>query len=566
MLKSKKLTNIFILLIIVTPLTLIPFGIDFTDTGWMLTYFQNIFTNPESISFWFHLYLTHLIGGIWNLFFGNIGLLGFKIAGVLLFWSTTHIVYKIFKGNFERNHILFGITMGLIYNFLGKITIIHYNNLSLLFFALTVLFIKLGLSKSSKCFVFAGISVALNSFVRLPNILSCIFIIAILYYRHVTGDTAKRMLTDLLLCIVGFLAGAIFIITIMKLLNHFDIYVTSLTELFITSDDELSSKYGLNSMIKRYISQSFKACKISIISFVIIIPIAIIFDKVLKKSKLIYLLLLIILITISFILYKTIFYTSPNKLIYLMIGSVFLTILFMFLSKNKFTPLKKTIALLVFLTITVSSIGSDTGMKVGSYTLIMGLPLLVSLLLNKSIKVKYKKQVLILLFTLYITIGLSLMYSKIYRDHSNILKLNTSVDLPLLRGIRTTVERAKAIEIVINELNKLENKHNTLLCFESIGMIHYLTETKPYISNPWPLLESPSQFNKLLESRKGNFLPIIVTAKKQTRSQYWPNSGVVSQWEHDIKNREILDRFIEENKYKEIWSNTMFRILKPVYQ
>ena len=161
----------------------------------------------------------------------------------------------------------------------------------------------------------------------------------------------------------------------------------------------------------------------------------------------------------------------------------------------------------------------------------------------------------------FITVSIPLIYTSTYRDSSHRLLLTKSIDNNLSRGVKTSEPRAKVISELLEQLSSMKIENNTLLCFESIGMVHYLTKTQPYIGNPWPLMELPSDFEKLLTIKEMEFLPIIVMAKKQTRSQSWPNSGEVNQSPSDIANRGVINNFIKKHKYYKLWSNQMFIIL-----
>jgi hypothetical protein len=39
-------------------------GIDSIDMGFCMTFYQNIFSHPEAMTFYFNYYLTGLIGGV----------------------------------------------------------------------------------------------------------------------------------------------------------------------------------------------------------------------------------------------------------------------------------------------------------------------------------------------------------------------------------------------------------------------------------------------------------------------------------------------------------------------
>lgn len=90
--------KIIAIIIIIFPLLFIWQGLDFTDTGFYLTNYQQIFNDPKSIEYSFALWLTNIIGGLWVKVFGDsLGLLGVNIAGVLVLYLTIALTYLILR-------------------------------------------------------------------------------------------------------------------------------------------------------------------------------------------------------------------------------------------------------------------------------------------------------------------------------------------------------------------------------------------------------------------------------------------------------------------------------------
>ena len=85
-------------IIIVYPLLFIWQGLDVFDVGFSLTSYQEIFNDPESVSFSSFLWLTNIIGGVWLLLFGDsLGLVGANLAGVFVTYMTIIFSYLILK-------------------------------------------------------------------------------------------------------------------------------------------------------------------------------------------------------------------------------------------------------------------------------------------------------------------------------------------------------------------------------------------------------------------------------------------------------------------------------------
>ena len=127
---------------------------------------------------------------------------------------------------------------------------------------------------------------------------------------------------------------------------------------------------------------------------------------------------------------------------------------------------------------------------------------------------------------------------------------------------------------IINELFDVLNKYveigDTMLCFESLPMIHYLTQTIPFAGNLWVWAYSPNNFKmNLLKSEKSAVkLPVVLRQKCQPIGGRWTyydiryNDTISTDSYLYQKNRIIvLNEFLIRNKYQIAWENDLFQIL-----
>ena len=59
--------------------------------------------------------------------------------------------------------------------------------------------------------------------------------------------------------------------------------------------------------------------------------------------------------------------------------------------------------------------------------------------------------------------------------------MTTAVDHPLLYGVLTTKGRAKSIEEILFQIEKLTNKDDSILVYNSAPLLYYLTGRKPSV-------------------------------------------------------------------------------------
>jgi len=581
--RNKIIFRLELAIIIIIPVLLMFQGIDATDTGWMLTYFQNIFTSPDSVSYWFHLWLTDFTGGLWYLIFGNLGLLGFRIAGVLIFFLTSFLLYRTYREYLPADYILAGLLLGMTWHFSDKITIIHYNNLSYLYFSLALLFFHKGLKGSNKYIFLTSFIITLNGFVRLPNLLGLSIGFLYLWQRVLQGDSLWSIVKSVCFFIAGILGAVILAFSVMSILGHLQLYLKSVSSLF-NDTGEAYSHYGAKSMEAKFDADIMRSLYLFAGFCLYLVP-SVFFLRYLKQRSILFFRIVISVLSVIFLVFSWYFLSNSSLFFYITIGFTFITILLTFFSLNESGTSYKFVVAGALLFLICMSVGSDTGMKVGTYALLGTFPAVIGfwydrrnyscslmteenkILLKFFITESGKRFVLLVFLTFYIPCSLSSIWQGVYRDGAR-LNMTSSVDSRLLRGIFTQKDRALVLDELLTALQEFVKPGDPLICFESIGLVNFLTETRPALSNPWPLLEMPSHLETLLDGLENSpqTLPVVVMAKHQTRSASWPDSGPVNQKAEDIVRRKIFYGFLEKNDYSTKWQNDMFVVMTSDYK
>ena len=577
-------TWLWLLILIVTPVCISLQGIDMTDTGWLLSNYQQFFNDPESTSYWFHIWIPRLLGGIWYISFKDAGVLGFKLAGVLIFWITAFFVYLLFKRYVQNRYLLPALVAGMVLHFAGKITIIHYNNLTTLFLAAGVWVLVKGIEKGLKSWLFfAGVIFAVNVFVRVPNLLGVLFSGVILYKGWKERVECKALLYQLLSFFSGFLLGIGVIILLIHGLGQWTLFYSSLTELFRGSNEDLS-QYRFNQMEKKFLYDHGRALLSAGVLYLLIYGVTRILQKIKRYSLSVFSFVLVFFL--AYFLNIFVFRNEMMVVVYPLVGISYLTCLWVLsLPEERKSPLKD-ISWAVILCLGILSVGSDTGMKVASYGLIFSFPLLfyvwmqlpdITLQFNFVINGNgigknmipfpsaVRKQMFFYLLVAYSAFSILFLWSDTYRDSPDRLRMNTKIQHPLAGGIYTTEERAKVLHEVLQELSTRIKPGDLLLTYENIPMIHFLTGTRPYNYNSWSNLYLPLEYEKALKKAEAErkLLPIVVLGKSNTRSSFWPKSPFAPGKENERRNRSILYDFLNRYRYVVVWENEAFIILRP---
>ena len=106
---------------------------------------------------------------------------------------------------------------------------------------------------------------------------------------------------------------------------------------------------------------------------------------------------------------------------------------------------------------------------------------------------------------------------------------------------------------------------DVVLAYNCIPMIHYVTKTVPALGNPWPTLLIPGELEIKLGklSGKKQFPKVIVRAKTNTRDRRWGMRNVSITYTRNkrtVEDLKILDDFVQQYRYYEVWSNADFVI------
>ena len=94
-------------------------------------------------------------------------------------------------------------------------------------------------------------------------------------------------------------------------------------------------------------------------------------------------------------------------------------------------------------------------------------------------------------------------------------------------------------------------------------MVHFITRTLPYLSNPWPILFVGDEMQDHIDQalKEYDTLPVVLLAKGDTRNENWPLNDTLCQSDVCRHNRTVVDRFLERFNYGTVWQNDFFSIL-----
>lgn len=549
-------------------------GFDICDEGFSLTFYQQFFNAPESVEYNFAYWLSGLFGGIFYELYPTGGILWFRAIAILVNTGTLYLSYKLLSKYINKNIAMLGLVMAMFINDFGFLVFYH-NHLTAFLAVLTIAMLVKGVTANKIGYlVCAGIIYAINIFTRLPNATLGLFILAIPLFCYLNNLGAKATFKKMLWFCLGSLLGIGFVGLILVLLGQFEIMERSVFGIF-DSGNSPESNHNFATLFKVYATSIFAIFK-AIIKFIGIVFVFVLGHKLLFKYKYI----LVVFNLLFAIIFGFLFYSNtiiPLYGIALVGGCGVLCFV-----ENKALKIVAFLALIMAL---VLPFGSDGGMYNGGYmSLWLLIPIglyfvyslpsfnLKSIALN-AIILRYATQFrgLVIIISLgYFSIKLYKLSTTAYFDEGARIEKTHTIKSKFSKGIFTTKERADIVNIILPELKKHIKPNDYLLAYESLPMLHFLTETKPFLNNPWLMIYDGYIFEKQLKNTllTKKELPIVIQQKFYTVVNFSkPIDNYLSQTKEDLFNssrlrNKVMNLFLENHNYNVIFENTHFVIYK----
>jgi len=245
----------------------------------------------------------------------------------------------------------------------------------------------------------------------------------------------------------------------------------------------------------------------------------------------------------------------------------------------------RCIAFLSLLTLGTIYLGTGGGVKNSGYMGIwIGLPLFFYVVNHLNLilqdfrfykirpKLKLRQQSIYLFLWSVIIAFVSLKGYNIsqesYFDLGSRFDKTYTIHSTLARGVYTTKRRASIINPLLAQLDKMLEPNDYLFTYNKIPMVHFLTETKPYMYNPWVQIYDYNSFEKKLNKAEKEIeeLPVVVQQKFETIYQFsdpiddYMSTNKVNSDFHSNENNAIMNSFLKRHNYRVVWSNDYFNI------
>ena len=551
-------------------------GLTVTDTGY--NYGNFVFMQSLDDMWKFSTYLANVVGAFFTqLPFGKT-MIGLNFYTGLLKVVTALLGYIFcIKGCKIRREIAFlgeVLALGLCW----CPTALIYNYLTYLLFGLGAMFLYVALVYEKNIFfVLAGLALGLNVFVRLPNVAEVALIVVVWFCGIYYKGQFSKIVKQTLFCVMGYIFGIGTVFVYILCRYGLKRYVDGITALFAMTDEagSYTVKAMLLDMVKIYI-QYFKW----FFGAVCLVVVGMLLFKVFGKK---------------FMTLKAVFYGAVTLvLVYLYYrkdmfdfnyrgyismfawGVMCLTFCLVFFSfRILFTKRKKeeiVMETILCVIIIITPLGSNNHLYTPINNLFLIAPYLLhcvwdllsdkksSIMIGKLelSRLPYKITVAVFACCLLfqsILFGMNFVFRDGLSGEARTFRVEGNA---VLEGMCTTKENAKNLQ----ELQQFFSENGLLgsraILFGNVPALAFYYELMPALSSTWPDLPSYSYAKfetEICQLSKHGSTPLVVISANPA------DVGNEEKAEESLKKKwACLNTYMEENSYKEVFSNDAFKV------
>lgn len=542
------------LLLAVGQLPAVFFGLDLCDAGFYLTFYDNIFTRPATVSYNFMYYLSGLVGGLLQMLFPAMGVVGMRFAGLAVNILTMAVAYGALYRLVMPAKALLGCAL-VVVAYVPSVLTLNYDLVSLLLYVTAIAAVMRGLRTNSIAWlVAAGLAVGANCFSRTPNVVGLALAAAPLLKVPYCNERPARALG----LTAGFVAGAAIgmaaVIGGMAALGHLQMWLDNLHDLrAIASDASASHSVGgmVMAQLKFYAKALWATVKIGAV-----VAVSIVSHRKTARRWLDVAVQVCCLVAAAWLMWRML----PLLPVW---GLCLVGCLWVAFAPRVAAELKVAAWLGLFLLLAFP-LGSDTG-AVNNGTLIAWIAAPV------AVAACCRRRMLPFVAVFVIGCGLQLAKGDIYFDGGPLWQKTAVVDSSRATMLHTTPLRASVVNRALAGIAPHIQPSDTLLAFGSISLMNYLTGTCPAMGCSWPEQLSHTMLARRLDSLSvAGCRPLVLQQKFTTIGQQWGSAAESHLTAYETHNVYLDDRklavmrnFIARQGYRVAYSDCYFVLFVP---
>lgn len=539
-----------IVLLALWQLVIATFGVDLCDTGYYLTFFDNIFKAPDSVEYNFMYYLSGVAGGVLNALLPAGGKwMAMRLAGVLCNVGCMAILAWAFKRILPAAAVILGFLM--VVASLVQFPYTFNNDLmsALLWVGALVLTFK-GLTEGRWYrLLLAGIIVGMNTFTRIPNVLAVGLAVMPFVAHYYNGKSWRDCWRQCGTMLAGIAAGTLAVIVLMMALGHWEIFLQNMTDLLgVATGSSGEASHNAGGMVMEMIS-FYGQCLLVGAKLFALWAVLWLVRKYVGNQLLRYCAWILVAIA-------TVYFMAHQSHIMHPLWVMCVAGLVWVICQGGHRAVAAWLGLFMLL---VFPLGSDGATNNGGIIAWMAAPV-AALLWQRRYNVIFPLTFIAVGFVQTVTWGA-------YFDGGALWHKTAAINDNHAACIHTSPERARVINATLPELMRYVNEGDTLLCYGSIPMMNHMTGSIPAIGCSWPELLSTEALYERLSALK-NSRPAILRQKFNNLGSYWSEAtddylaaySIVDDKFLQQDKMDALNRWMAAAGYHIVWQNQWFAL------
>ena len=567
---------IFIILLCAFPFLHVNYGLDIMDVGYNLINFEMF---PHMNQTWaVSTLLANIIGHIYTFLPGGGTMLGMNIYCTVLFAAFMTAFYILLRRYYQDWIVFAGLFLAEGFCWCPRVILYHY--LSYYLFGLGTLLLLRAMEDSKKQLYFAASAVlALNVFVRFPNIVECAMILVLFFYGI---HEKKHIFKEFIYCVASYVTVLLLGILLIEICFGRGSFAGMIQSLFGMTKEATS--YTPKSMVVKifgdYLDYIRYFVPFVILGLLAAIPM-ILFKKLYAKA------ITVILAGMCFGVMIRMYYKwnvfNFNYVDYRSIfawGTFFLMIAIVLGIVGVFRkgyPLKrKLLGCAVILIAFITPIGSNNGLYTAFNNLfLVAVYVFGELIYDPKGSIFEKKKeteimpvwwgafavrcvaLMVCAFTMIQGTLFGIVF--LFRDESFLRgDFVTVSDADVIAGINTGMDNGLALYGLNEFLKANDLKHKETICFGHIPGIYYYCEEECVMSHSWADLTSyPVEEFRADLDRIGENCPVFIGSAAY-RAVYEGES------EEEIKEKEqLMTDYLKAHDYAVVYENSDYFVALP---
>lgn len=460
-----------------------PFGLNMQDDGFYFTFYQNIFSHPESVAFNFSYYITGPIGGAWLKMLPGGGLLWLRVLGIAATALAALIACRTLSPVTGRRSAYAASALLLLTPVFNTFTFGN-THATILLYAVMTLCLTRGLTRRSVPYlVAAGVAAGLNCFVRVPNVLGIVAVGIILLCDGPRG--IRRNIRPALCFLLGVMLGVALVIALQAALGHLHLFGTALRQLF-SGNEAPEMPHSASALVMAQVSH-YVAVALRLLPLAAVLVVL----RVTRRHR-----------SAAAPWIVAAFATGTAAVTRLPAVVWTIALLGTLLALRDSDRHRRLVIASALFMLLVIPCGSDNYFNCGTLTALLAFPLAAAAFYRR-----YPKPTLVALSLLAVAC-LAVRGANAYRILTP-EPARTAVNSPQLRGIRCEAYKAQAINALLDDTRDVLHPGDTLLVFANAPMINAITETVPALGNSWPGLMNNDAFDDAINALPAD-TPVLV--------------------------------------------------------